>query len=71
MKSPTTAQRKEVKSQEHSNKMEKREITFMLMYLELEWREQGKQHGLKNGMGTSATSSVKILAQHILGIFWM
>ena len=48
------AQRKEVKSQEHSNTME------------LKWREQGKQHGFKNGMGTSATSSVKILAWHIL-----
>lgn len=69
MTSQTIAQRKEIKSQEHSNTMEKREVTFMLMYLELKWREQGKQHGLKNGMGTSATSSVKILAWHILGIF--
>lgn len=57
MTSRTIAQRKEIKSQEHSNTME------------LKWREQGKQHGLKNGMGTSATSSVKILPWHILGIF--
>lgn len=57
MTSRTIAQRKEIKSQEHSNTME------------LKWREQGKQHGFKNGMGTSATSSVKILAWYILGIF--
>ena len=72
MKSPTTAQRKEVKSQEHSNKMEKREITFMLMWPWTRMERTGKTAWLKEWYGHFSNffseNSCSAYSWHILDV---
>ena len=51
MTSRTIAQRKEIKSQEHSNTMEKREVTFMLMWPWTKMERTGKTAWLEEWYG--------------------